>query len=390
MNITKDFPMLSSTNIVYLDNASTTFKPYKVINSVNEFYSSHTSNAFRGEHQLSEKTNMKIRKVRSLAATNINAAYEEIIFTHNCTDSINMLASMLGLKETDKVLCSILEHHSNLLPWKGKCRVQEIDVKEGFIDLDLFKEHLTNDVKLAAITLVSNVTGNIQPVQEVIELCKKKNILTLVDASQAIGHIKVDVKELDCDFLVFSAHKMLGPSGVGVLYGKKECLETLKPSRYGGGMVNQITAEKTFYKEIPHCFESGTPAIENIIGFGAALEYIMQIGIENIHNYLDELNIYMFEKLNALDFIKLPFIVSNKHVPIFTFRPHGDVNDIHYIARILSDTYNIAVNAGYQCCQPLYNSIGVKGGIRTSIYIYNTKKDIDYLIDSLNQIKYLF
>lgn len=384
--------MLSNNDLVYFDNAGTTLKPDLVVNAINEFYTSYTSNIFRGTHRISEIASMKYTKVRSLIALYVNANYDEIIFTYNCTDSINMLAQMLNLKPEDKVICSILEHHSNYLPWGNYCNVIPIGVdKKGILKLDELEQNLDSGVKVVTLTMASNVTGNVQPIEQAVNLCKKKNVLLVLDASQMIGHRKIDVKRMDVDFMVFSAHKMMGPSGVGILYGRAEQLNKLKPARFGGGMVNRITDAEVLYKEIPYCFESGTPAIENVIGYGGALEFVMETGIENIAQYMERINRYMYRRLIELDFIYFPFPIQiEDHVPIFTIRPKKKSADVYYISRILSDTYNIALNVGYQCCQPFYHNENVEGAIRVSLYIYNTMEEVDYFIESLKKIRKLF
>lgn len=385
------FPLLrNSKNLIYFDNSGTTLKPQKVLDAITEVYNQYTSNVFRGEHRMAERASIALEEVRSKAAEFIGANYDEIIFTSNATDSINKVSIMMGINKTDKIMASILEHHSNYLPWtlKGECILVDIDEK-GIINLEHIRKLLKKKIRLAAVTMASNVTGNIQPVKEIVKLCHEYGTCVLVDATQMVAHKKINVKDLDCDYLVFSAHKMFGPSGVGVLYAKSEILEQLSPCVYGGGMVNQVNQEGITFKEVPYCFEAGTPPIENIIGFGAAIDFIREVGMEQIAKYENELNDYAKEQLEQLDMLEIPFMICDEHVPVFTFILKNKRIDIKYFSRILSDTYNIAVNAGYQCAQPLYKKNNIQGAIRISLCFYNTKQDIDYFIKAMQDMKYL-
>ncbi|MDR1627788.1 MAG: cysteine desulfurase [Oscillospiraceae bacterium] len=389
-NTVKDFPLINKNqNVIYMDSAATTLKPQKVIDAVNDFYCSYTSNVFRGDHLFSERASMNFENTRRLVSSYINALPNEIIFTQNCTDSINLLKNLLNLTKSDVVISSILEHHSNYLPWLMNTNLLTVNIdNDGMINVDEILQKINKNTKLIAFTYVSNVTGNIQPIEDIIKICKENNILSLIDATQAVAHKPIDVKKIDCDFLAFSAHKMLGPSGVGVLYIKDEIIRSLKPFKLGGGMVDQVDRSEVIFKDPPHCFEAGTPAIENVIGFGAAIEYIMQKGIENVSLYLEGLNRYALAKLKNLDFIRFPFIIAEKHIPVFTFLPENGTIDIKYVSKLLSGRKNsIALNAGYQCCQPLYSNFKINGAVRASFYIYNSKKDIDELVNALYDIK---
>ena len=296
---------------------------------------------------------------------------------------------MIELSIKDSVICSDIEHHSNYLPWRNKCNLKIVKTdKFGTLDLNDLEEKLKiYSPKIVSITAVSNITGNIQPIKQICKLVHKYNSLAVVDGCQYVPHNAIDVKEIDCDFLAFSAHKMLGPTGVGILYGKMEVLKKCRIVKFGGGMVDKITKDTIRYKEIPDCFECGTPAIENIIGFSYSLRYILTIGYQEIEKQMKELDSYLYSKLTGLDNIELIFPISKKHIPIFTFSFKNKSLDIHYVAKVLSDAHNIAVSAGYQCSQPLYNKAGVKGGIRVSLYIYNTKEEIDYFIDKIKEFK---
>ena len=386
----KDFPIIDKNqNIIYMDSAATTLKPQQVINSMCDFYYSYTSNVFRGNHQFSEKASINFENTRRLVSLYINSLPNEIIFTQNCTDSINLVKNLLNLNKNDTVINSILEHHSNYLPWLNSTTLLTVNLDEnGTIDINEILKKITKNTKLITVTYASNVTGNIQPVEDIIKICKENNILSLIDATQATAHIPIDVKKIDCDFMAFSAHKMLGPSGVGILYIKNELMQSFKPFKLGGGMINQINGNEIIFKDYPYCFEAGTPAIENVIAFGEAIKYIMQKGIKNVYSYLKELNQYAIDKFKNLDFISFPFHMSSRHIPIFTFLPKNEHIDIKYVSRLLSDRKNsIALNAGYQCCHPLYSNFKINGAIRASLYIYNSKKDIDELINALYDIK---
>lgn len=375
--------------LIYFDNASTTFKPKQMINAINNYYKGYTSNVYRGDYLNSEKASMKLDECRENVSLLINSMPEEIIFTHNCSDSLNLISYMIDLNEKDVVLCSDIEHHSNYLPWRNKCILKIVKTdKNGKLDLsDLENKIKKYNPKLVSITATSNITGNIQPIKEICKIVHKFDSLVAIDGCQYIPHNSIDVQKIDCDFLAFSAHKMLGPTGVGVLYGKMNILRKCKIVKYGGGMVDKISEQSIRYKDIPECFECGTPAIEAIIGFSSSIKYILNIGYDKIEEYLNDLNNYMEKRIKELDNIELIFPISENHVPIFTFKFKNENLNIHYVAKMLSDSYNIAVSAGYQCNQPLYNKVGVKGGIRVSLYIYNTKDEIDYFIDKIKKIK---
>lgn len=389
--VIKDFPMLSGevNKLIYLDSSATALKPRCVLDSMSEFYTKYTANAYRGDYLNSEIVSLKMDECRNLVSILLNCSENEVIFTNNCSDSINLLLHMLDIKKSDKIICSILEHHSNLLPWIEQADVSIVSTNsEGIIDLDELEKLLTgNKIKLVSITAVSNVTGNIQPIKEICKLAHKYNALAMIDCCQYLPHHDLNVMDMECDFLAFSAHKMCGPSGVGILYGNKEMLSRCKKAKFGGGMVDKVIDFNNIrYKEIPYCFECGTLPIENIIGFASALRYLMTLGYDRIKTHNKELNEYFYEKTQESKNVKLLFPVSNNHVPIFTLGLTNEKLNIHYVAKILSDSYNICVSAGYQCAQPLYNSINQKGGIRASLQFYNTKRDIDFFFAKLNSL----
>lgn len=388
-DIRKDFPMLKS-NIIYFDNSSTSLKPYSVLESITEFYTKYTSNAYRGSYINSEYVSLKIDETRELVATMLNCSSREVIFTSNCTDSINQLVRMLNINKKNKVICSVLEHHSNYLPWLNNADILTIGLNKcGIIDLKELEELLEkNKVKIVSITALSNVTGNVQPIKEICQIAHKYNALVNLDCCQFAPHFKINVKDIDCDFLTLSAHKMCGPSGLGIIYGKRELLLKCKKNKYGGGMVDKIVNNQDIrYKEIPYCFEAGTPAIENILGFSSAIRYYLTYGYDNITKRNKELNDYFYKKILASKNIELIFSISKNHAPIFTFKLKNKDLNLNYVAKILSDSANICVSSGYQCCQPLYNSVREKGGIRVSLQFYNTKEEIDYFFNIIDNLK---
>lgn len=388
-DIRKDFPMLES-NIIYFDSSSTSLKPYSVLESITEFYTKYTSNAYRGSYINSEYISLKIDETRELVATMLNCSPREVIFTSNCTDSINQLLRMLNINKRTKVICSLLEHHSNYLPWLNNANILTVNLNDdGTIDLiELEKLLKENKVKLVSITALSNVTGNVQPIKEICQIAHKYKALVNLDCCQFAPHYKINVKYIDCDFLTLSAHKMCGPSGLGVIYGKKDLLLKCKKAKYGGGMVDRIIDNEDIrYKEIPYCFEAGTPAIENILGFASAIRYYLSYGYDNIKKRNKELNDYFYKKILASKNIELIFPISKKHAPIFAFKLKNKDLNLNYVAKILSDSANICVSSGYQCCQPLYNSMKEKGGIRVSLQFYNTEEEIDYFFNIIDNLK---
>ena len=388
-DIRKDFPMLES-NIIYFDNSSTSLKSYSVLESITEFYTKYTSNAYRGSYINSEYISLKIDETRELVATMLNCSPREVIFTSNCTDSINQLVRMLNINKRTKVICSLLEHHSNYLPWLNNANILTVNLNDdGTIDLiELEKLLKENKVKLVSITALSNVTGNVQPIKEICQIVHKYKALVNLDCCQFAPHYKINVKDIDCDFLTLSAHKMCGPSGLGVIYGKKDLLLKCKKVKYGGGMVDRIIDNEDIrYKEIPYCFEAGTPAIEKILGFASAIRYYLSYGYDNITKRNKELNDYFYKKILASKNIELIFPISKKHAPIFTFKLKNKDLNLNYVAKILSDSANICVSSGYQCCQPLYNSMKEKGGIRVSLQFYNTEEEIDYFFNIIDNLK---
>ena len=394
MEIRKDFPILNK-DIIYLDSCATTLKPIDVINEVKDYYENYSANAHRGDYDISKIVDEKYEDVRKKVADFINADTNNIVFTSGTTHSLN-LAIKGYLKNTlskdDIVLTTKSEHASLLLPLYDTSK--EIESKVEYMpledDLSLSVESvrkcIKKNVKAIVISHITNVLGDIRPIKEIIELAHKNNIIVIIDAAQSVPHTKIDVKDLDVDFLCFSSHKMLGPTGVGVLYGKSNLLENTKPLLLGGGMNAYFDSLMNIeYKDIPHRFEAGTQNIEGVLGFGKAIDYINKIGIENINKHEIELKEYLIEKLSKLDNIT----IYNKNFKngIVTF--NVDKVFAQDVAIYLNKK-NICIRVGNHCAKVLNEVLGVKNTCRASIYIYNTKEDIDKLVDALDNKNILF
>lgn len=381
-----DFPMLKE-KYIYFNNASTTFKPYPVLEETKSFYLHHNSNLNRGIDSLSYYATDMFEKSRIKVANFINANKNEIVFTRGTTDSINMVANSLEeiVNEDDEIIVSIIEHHSNFVPWQklakrknAKLIVLNVD-NNGIINLEELNNKLTNKTKIVAINHVSNTMGGRNNLKEISKLVHKYNALFLVDGAQGIINEKVDVKDMDIDFYAFSSHKIHGPMGVGVLYGKKEILDKMEPTTYGGEMVDSVSIEDTTYKETPYKFEAGTMMIPGVIGLGIAIDYINNIGFDNIHNYIKDLRGYLINKLKEIDNIII-YNEFNLDSSIVLFNIKGIHS--HDIGSLL-DKYNIIVRAGHHCAEPFMNYLNVDSTVRISLSFYNTKEEIDKLIDVL-------
>jgi len=390
-NYREDFPILNGPHsLVYFDSAATTLKPASVITAVTRFYTEHTANISRSHHRNAQISTELFEDAREKVATLLNCDSSEIVFTQNATDSVNLVASCLSCKMESQFIMSTLEHNSAYLPFKINKSVKFVNLDaNGFWDLNHFKDLLTHETKLVVVSHVSNVTGNIQPLKDIISLAKEKNALVLVDASQSIAHLPINVKNLDVDFLVFSGHKMLGPSGIGVLYGKKDLLSDLQHYRVGGGMTARASRDTITFNDIPHLFEAGTPNIEGVLGLGKACEYLLVNSREKIHKYLQKLRDYFQQKLKHAGGVRMLHEKHHDSVPIFTFELGNKNVDLNYVARILSENYNIAVNSGMQCAHLFYDTLKKSAGIRVSLYIYNTQYEIDQFFYALSDIQYL-
>lgn len=388
MNIKKDFKMLNN-NIIYLDNAATTFKPNSVLKSMNDYYTKYSANAHRGDYKISHIVDDLIDNTRKEVSKFINCNKNEIVFTSGTTEGVNIVAtSFLSnvLKQGDEILTTKAEHSSLLLPLfelakKNKLVIKYIDLdKNNHVTLNNIKKEITNKTKLVAIAHITNVLGDIRPVKEIGNYCNKNNIYTLIDAAQSISHIKVNIKEFNIDFLAFSAHKMYGPTGVGVLYCKSNLFNKIAPYKYGGDMNASYDSNMDIkYKDMPILLEAGTQNISGIIGFNSAIKYINKIGIENISYYEKELRKYLVDKLIKLNNIKIYNI--NEETGIVTF--NVDKVFCQDVAVYL-DKKNICIRAGSHCTKLLHEIITDKNTCRISLGIYNTKKDIDKLVRALD------
>jgi len=399
-NIRNDFPILKrkiyDKPLVYLDNAATTQKPQSVIDRISKYYAEENCNIHRGVHSLSQEATTAFEQTREQIASFINApGKEEVIFTKGTTESINLVASSFGrkvLRKGDEVLITAMEHHSNLVPWQMLCYETNAKLKvvpfndKGEIEIATYRKMITDKTRLIAIAHVSNALGTINPVKEMISLAHEKDIPVLVDGAQALSHMKVDISELDCDFYCFSGHKAYGPMGMGVLYARREYLQTMPPYQSGGEMVDRVSFYETSFNELPFKFEAGTPNVEAVLGMGAAITYIENLGMENIASYEKELLEYATNKLNAIDGLKL-YGTADRKAGVLSFM----IGDIHpYDAGTIIDKYGIAVRTGHHCAQPVMDSFGIPGTIRASLAIYNTKEEIDILVEAIQQVKKMF
>ena len=386
----KDFPIYQNNkDMVYLDNAATVLKPKKVLDKMNEYYTHFGVNIHRGVYKLSYLATKAYEEGRQKVADFINASFEEIVYFKNASEALNFVALSWGetnIKEGDEIITSELEHHSSVLPWqqlalrkKAVLRYLKLDSK-GRITIEALKSVLNEKTKVIALTLVSNVFGYITPIEELIKEARKYNSLVVVDAAQGIAHLPIDVKKMDCDFLAFSAHKALGPTGLGVLYGKKDIFKKLKPLFYGGDMIDNVELYDSSYREMPYRFEVGTPAIAEIIGLGYALDYLKDIGLDNIKKHEQELTKYALEKMKVLK--HLTIYNSNPDLGIIAFNLDG-VHP-HDVATIL-DSDNVYVRAGHHCAQLIAKKLEIVASLRVSFFIYNDKEDIDKLIEALKK-----
>lgn len=394
----KDFPLLENRDIVYLDNGATSQKPYKVIEKVKEFYEKYNANPHRGAYSLSIEATETYEKARDKVQKFINAKYrEEIIFSKNATESLNLIAYSYGLdnlKNDDEIVLSIMEHHSNLVPWQKVSKVTGSKLKYMYINEEFeipdeeIEKKITDRTKVVAITHVSNALGTINNLEKIITIAHKKGAVVVVDASQSIPHMQIDVQKLDADFLVFSGHKMLSPLGVGVLYGKKEILNNMNPFLMGGDMIEYVYEEDTTFASLPNKFEAGTQNVEGVVGLGAAIDYIEEIGYNKIQKEENELMAYAREELKKLDFLKL-YITPNieKHSSVISFNIKG-VHP-HDVSTIL-DSKGVCVRSGNHCAQPLMRYLKIDSTCRASFYFYNTREDVDRLVCALKEAYQMF
>jgi cysteine desulfurase/selenocysteine lyase len=396
----KDFPALRQTvhgkPLVYLDNAATTQKPQPVIDALVRFYTADCSNIHRGVHQLSERATRAYEHTRSLIRRFINAADDrEIIFVRGATEAINLVAQTYGrtqLTAGDEVLISALEHHSNIVPWQMVCeergahlRVAPIDGR-GEIIIEEFEKLLGPKTRVVAVSHVSNALGTINPVGRIIELARRRNVPVLVDGAQAVPHLKIDVRDLDCDFYAFSGHKMYGPTGIGVLYGKAQLLEEMPPYQGGGDMISSVTFERTIFTKLPHKFEAGTPSIAAGIALGAAVDYLENTGMSAIAQYEHDLLLYATEALATVRGLKIIGTAEHK-AGVISFVLDGI--HPHDIGTVL-DQEGIAIRTGHHCAQPVMDFFGIPATARASLAFYNTRAEIDALVAGLHKVTEVF
>jgi cysteine desulfurase/selenocysteine lyase len=388
-DIKKEFPIYQQRNgLVYLDSASTTQKPQCVIDSVSSFYSTYNANVHRALYEIGEKATNEFESVRLKIKKFLNVPdSHEVIFTRSSTESINLVAYSWGISNLNKdngVLVTEMEHHSNLVPWQiisertsSKLRYLPLE-KNGTLDLSSIEIDL-NETGLLAMVHQSNVFGTINPISKIVDLAKSKGVLTLIDGAQAVPHFAVDISKIDCDFYVFSGHKMVGPTGVGVLIGRKTILEKMDPFLGGGEMINNVTMDKSTWNEIPWKFEAGTPNIAQVIGLGRAIEFIESIGIKNIQQHEDQLLNYGIDELSKIEGMELYGNPSNRGavIPFNIQNVHS-----HDLAKFL-DTDKICIRAGHHCAQPIMNVLGISASARASFYLYNDASDIDKLVKSI-------
>ena len=395
-----DFPILSESvhgrQLVYLDNAATTQKPQVVIDAITEAYSHWNANVHRGVHHLSQVATQKHEEAREKVAQLIHAqSSEEIIFTKGTTDSLNMLARSFGdamLHEGDEIIVSQLEHHSNIVPWQMLCERKKATLKviplrdDLSLDTEAFKGLLSDKTRLVSVAHVSNVLGIMNPVEEIIRLAHEKGVAVCVDGAQSVPHLAIDVQQLDCDFLVFSAHKMYGPTGLGILYGKKEWLDQLPPAEGGGEMIEHVSFEKTTYNVLPYKFEAGTPNYVGSHAFGKAIDYVQEIGLEQIAEHEHELAKYLESQLALLPNLRVYAAGLPKAgaVSFNVYRKDGVL--IHpFDVGVLLDRQGVAVRTGHHCAEPLIDYLQVPGTVRASVALYNTPEDIDAFIAALKK-----
>lgn len=397
-----DFPIfkkkINGKELVYLDNASTTQKPYSVIDSITDFYTNYNSNIHRAVYQLAEEATELYEQSREKIANFINVRPEEIVFTRNTTESINLIAhswARSNLKKDDGIVITELEHHSNIVPWQILCqeigtRLEYVGIDEnGFLDLEHMIELISSKkVKLVSLSHMSNVLGTIVPIEGIIKVAHQHGIPVIVDGAQSVPHMPVNVKSMDCDFLVFSAHKMLGPTGVGVLYAKKEFLEKMRPFMGGGDMIKEVFKFHTNYNEVPYKFEAGTPNIADVVGFGAAIDYLEKIGMENIRRHEISLTDYALESILSLKYVTVYGPRDPKYRGgVISF----NIADIHPhdLATIMND-HGIAIRSGHHCAQVLMQRLDVPATSRASFYIYNTKEEIDKFVNAIKEAGRIF
>ena len=398
--IRKDFPILSTTvydrPLIYLDNAATTQKPLCVLDAMRHEYLNANANVHRGVHYLSQQATELHEAARETVRRFINAGKtEEVVFTRGTTESINLVASSFCeefMKEGDEIIVSVMEHHSNIVPWQLQAARRGVAVRvipmndEGELDMEAYAGMFTERTKIVSVAHVSNVLGTVNPVREMIRIAHSHGVPVLVDGAQSTPHFKVDVQELDCDFFAFSGHKIYGPTGIGVLYGKEEWLDRMPPYQGGGEMIESVTFEKTVFQSLPFKFEAGTPDYIATHGLAVALDYVNDIGLENISSHERELTSYCMEQMRSIDGIAL-FGTSEHKDAVVSFL----VGDIHHLDMgTLLDRLGIAVRTGHHCAQPVMQRYSIQGAVRASFAMYNTREEIDALVEGVRRVSRMF
>lgn len=398
--IKKDFPVLNQIvndePLVYLDNAATTQKPLKVLAAIKDYYENDNANVHRGVHTLAERATEKYEAAREKVRQFINAkSTKEVLFTRGTTTSINWVAQFAGqiLKAGDEIVISIMEHHSNIVPWQEVAKktgaiLKFVYLKDGQLDMDDLRKKITNQTKFVSIAHVSNVLGTINPVEEITKIAHEHGAYMVVDGAQSTPHMAIDLQKMDVDFFAFSGHKMMGPTGIGVLYGKEELLNQFEPVEFGGEMIDFVYESHSTWTELPWKFEAGTPNIAGAIALGAAIDYIQELGIDQIHQHEIELIDYLMPKLQEIEGLKIYGPKDNvKRGGLIAFNIEG--LHPHDVATAL-DMEGIAVRAGHHCAQPLLNYLETPATARASFYLYNTKADCDKLVEALKKTKEFF
>lgn len=396
MNNMMDFPILDTQvynhRLVYLDNAATTQKPRAVIETLTNYYLTLNSNIHRGAHYLAAQATERYEGVRRQVQAFINArSSNEIVFTRGTTESINLVASSFGrgfLKAGDEVIVSGMEHHSNIVPWQLACELAGASLRvipfsdEGVLDLDAYRALFSPHTRIVACTHVSNTLGTINPVKEIVDIAHSHGVPVLIDGAQAVAHMKVDVQQIGCDFYCFSGHKMYAPMGVGVMYGREELLSQLPPYQGGGEMIKDVTFERTTYNELPFRFEAGTPSVGDVLGLGAAIDFMQEQGVEHIAHHEDELLHYATERLLSVPGMRL-FGTAPHKAGVISFL----IGEAHpYDVGTLLDKLGVAVRTGHHCTQPIMDRYGIPGTVRASFACYTTHDDVDALVAALNRI----
>ena len=398
--IRNDFPILKrrihGKPLVYLDNASTTQKPKQVIDAIDFYYRNYNANIHRSIHQLGEEATAKFEDAHNKIADFINAdSCENIVLTKNTTESLNLLAYSLtgGLKKGDEIAISQMEHHSNFVPWQQLAKLRGLKLKfikidgDGKLDGDSVSKNITKKTKIVSLTHASNVLGTINPIENIAKIAHENSALMVVDGAQSAPHMPVDVKKIDADFYAFSGHKMLGPTGVGVLYGRKELLEKMQPFLYGGEMIREVGFESTTFNDLPWKFEAGTPNIAGGIGLGDAIDYLNKVGIKQICDYDKKLVKYAIERLKKVEGIAVYGPIEEQRGSVVSFNVKGV--HAHDVAQIL-DSEGVAIRAGHHCCMPLMSVLGVPATARASFYLYNTEREIGVFINAVKKVKKVF